>query len=146
MLETDLWTKLRKAMGAKWRGQRIEDSISSDIPDVFFTLRCSDRRVAGMMELKCQEPNKKLGINAKHYTQGQRDFAILHDNAVFLFLYSGGWYMMFGSDQANLILRGQSLDWHREVSLWSSQTLIGTNIASILCDQLLGTSSVPSTL
>ena len=122
MLEEDLWNKTRKGIGAMWRCNRLEDKLSSGVPDVFFTLPSDNKvRIAGMMELKCKDPGKRGGISAAHYTQDQRDFALLHES-VLLFLYSGGWYMLFASSVAPDILKGQSVDWHRENALYSSKS------------------------
>lgn len=120
MLEEDLWKKVRKGIGAKWRPQRIEDSNCSDIPDVYFTIPHGSHRTGGWIELKCQEPNRRGGINARHYTQGQRDFAALHQT-VFLLLYSGGWFMLFDHAKSDEILRGQTMDWHLQTAIWSSK-------------------------
>lgn len=115
MLEADLWKKLKKVMGNHWRAHRIENSIDDSTPDVMFTIKTGNRRIMGMIELKCQEPNKSDNLNAPHYTQGQRDFATLHET--YLLLHSGGNFMLFDWTRSNEILRGQSLDWHKENSL-----------------------------
>ena len=137
MLEKDLWIKTRKGVGAKWRASRLEDKLSAGIPDVFFTLPSDDIRIAGMIELKCQEQGARGGIFAAHYTQDQRDFALLHES-VLLWLHSSGWYMLFPSDVADDILRGQSLDWHKEKALYSSQSPDWTVFIGIVRSYLLG--------
>lgn len=75
-------------------------------PRRVFTLSSKGIRVAGMMELKCQDHGVRGGISAAHYTQDQRDFALLHES-VLLWLHSSGWYMLFPSDIADDILRGR---------------------------------------
>jgi hypothetical protein len=121
MLEKELWNVVRGGMSNLWRAQRVEDSMSPDIPDVYFTIRngLHSDRLGGWLELKCQEPRKRGGVNARHYTQGQRDFAQLHQT-VFLLLYSSGWFMLFDHHTADDILRGQTLEWHRDQALYAS--------------------------
>lgn len=135
MLETELWKKVRAGLGDKWRGHRIENRINAGTPDVFFTLILDGVRSAGMLELKCQEPGKRGGINAKHYTQEQRDFATLHD-AVLLMLYSNGWYVLFDSVLCDEILRGQSFNWHIENSIYASLSPDWSEVALIIKSSL----------
>lgn len=137
MLESDLWKKLNRAIGPLWRACRVENKLDDGTPDVFFSIPTPNGRVAGMMELKCQDPTKKSTITARHYTTGQRDFARMHRGTVFFMLHSGGVYMLFGSAEA---ADGQSLGWHTSNSIYSSTTLDGPAIVAALTQALQGRS------
>lgn len=118
MLEADLWKKLKKEMGNRWRAHRIENSIDANTPDVLFSIDRNGQRKMGMIELKCQEPNKSGNLNAPHYTQGQRDFATLYEST-FLLLHSDGVIYLFNWSTSQEILRGRSLGWHRKNALFA---------------------------
>lgn len=118
MLETDMWDEVRRGVGPLWRSQRIEDSISSDIPDVFFSISHGQGRISALLELKVASCGKRGGLSAPHYTQGQRDFADIH-GTVFLLVYAGGYWLLFDHTHVQDILKGQSLDWHIQYSIGS---------------------------
>lgn len=136
MLESDLWKKLRTGMGSRWRAHRIENRIDEGTPDVFFTIAVpgTATRVAGMVELKVQEPRKGQKIVIPHFTQDQRDFIRLHHT--FLMLYSNGYYMLFGPTTGHLVGRGQSFEDHKAVALWSSDRPNWDQFSQVVVDQL----------
>lgn len=136
MLEKDFWTIVRKGIGSLWRAQRVEDELASDVPDVVFSIPANNRRVMGMIEIKVQAPNKKGCVNARHYTQGQRDFAQMH-GAVFMLVLVGDWVMLFDSNVSNEILRGQTIQWHIERALYSSITPDWSRLISAIKTALL---------
>lgn len=135
MLESNLWQNLKKSMGDKWRTHRIENSVNASTPDILFTIMTKNRRSMGMIELKCQTPNSSNGICASHYTQGQRDFAILH-RSTYLFLHSKNTYFLFDWTCADEILRGQSFDWHKNKSLWHDSMIDPISIIKIITNGL----------
>ena len=117
MLESKFWKKLKTTVGNKWRCCRIENSIDSGTPDIVFSIQCKHNRIIGMIELKCQDSNSTGGIKANHYTQTQRNFAILHEST-FLFLHSDDVCYLFDWTNSNDILKGQSIEWHKNNSLF----------------------------
>lgn len=123
MLESVFWKKLDKAAGKRWNSHRIENKINNNTPDVFVSIPSYNNiMISCMLELKCQEISAKGTINAKHYTQGQRDFALIHRN-VWLLLQSSNAYYLFDYTVANIILRGQSLDWHKSIAIVFNQSI-----------------------
>jgi len=137
MLEKDLWVKVRKGVGPRWRAQRIENRIDEGTPDVFFSIQIPGiaTRVAGMVELKSQEPRRGLRVVIPHFTQDQRDFIKLHHT--FLLLYCNNHYLLFGPTTGYLVGNGQSFDAHKEVALWASDNPDWDEFTRVLSAQLL---------
>lgn len=137
MLESDLWKKVRIGMGNRWKAHRIENRIDEGTPDVFFTIPVHGiaTRVAGMVELKSQEPRKNSGVVIPHFTQDQRDFIRLHHT--FLLLYCNKHYLLFGPTTGYLVGMGQSFDAHKECALWASDKPDWDEFTRALTGQLL---------
>lgn len=132
MTEHDFWDYVRKGMADRWNSQRIEDKYTSSIPDVFYSIPVGKHSVAGMVELKVQEPNKSGGVNARHYTQEQRDFARIHKGRTFCLVRIGPQTMLFSWKVADEILRGQQVEWHESVALYHSTSPNWDTIARLL--------------
>ena len=132
MLEKDLWAKVRKGMGARWRSCRIENRLDEGTPDVFFTMQTP--KVSGMIELKSQDSRKNGNIVIPHFTQEQRDFIRLYHT--FLLLYCNKHYLLFGPTTGYLVGLGQSFDAHKEIALYSSDRPDWDDFTAVLVDQL----------
>lgn len=137
MLEKDMWAKVRKNIGTRWRAHRIENRLDEGTPDVFFSIQAPGiaTRIASMIELKSQEPRKNSTVKIPHYTQEQRDFVKLHHT--FLLLYCNGHYLLFGPTTAHLVGLGQSFEAHQAVALYASDCPDWDEFISILTRQIL---------
>lgn len=130
MLEDDFWTKIRKAIGKKWRSERVENRLSADFPDVVFSIPVCGIIRNGLLELKCGKLSKKSTISISHYTEGQRDFAVNHGAYLLVYVESVG-VMLFGSDFAKELFRGQTALWHIERSIYFSKSINGDELFTI---------------
>ena len=136
MLEGDMWIKVRKGIGNRWRAHRIENKIDEGTPDVFFSIQMPGMatRVAGMIELKTEKSRKGQKIVIPHFTQNQRDFIKLHHT--FLLLYCDFHYMLFGPTTGYLVGLGQSVQAHKDLALYCSDCPNWDEFIKILSDQL----------
>lgn len=130
MLEKDFWTKVRKAIGGKWRSERVENKLSADFPDVVFSIPVCGILRSGLLELKCGKPNKNGTLSISHYTEGQRDFAVNHGAYLLVYVEDVG-IMLFNSDFAKELFRGQTTLWHIERTIYFSKTLKGNDLAMV---------------
>lgn len=116
MKETDFWKELSKAMGTKWKAERVENRLNKGFPDVVFTLTVNGVTRTGLMELKCGEPNKKNSLKLRHFTDEQRQFAVDHNS--FLLVRTTGSIMLFRGEICSKIGYGQRLPWQESVALF----------------------------
>ena len=127
MLEKDFWTKVRKAIGGKWKSERVENKLSADFPDVVYSIYVCGVVRNGLLELKCGKPNKNGTLTIGHYTEGQRDFAKNHGAYLLVYVEDVG-VMLFGNNFAKELFKGQTILWHIERSVYFSKTLNGDEL------------------
>ena len=122
-------------MGSRWRSVRIENRLSADTPDVFFSIDLGGGvRVSSMMELKCGKINKNFTLSISHYTAGQRDFAHLHHT--YLAVWCDSWIMIFNSRYSKDLFKGQSIEWHTSHAIYASKSPCWDTIQQTLINHL----------
>ena len=107
MSEAYLWKKLKNGMKKHWLADRIENSISTGMPDVNY---CITRAKRGWIELKYLEhyPKRpKTKIRLSHFTQEQRNWLIQRSQVgekCFVFLQIEKDYFLFEAKKASQLL------------------------------------------
>ncbi len=76
--EQALWDKIRNAMGAGWRADRVENKILQGMPDVYFGI---SPQLVGWLELKVvplMPTKEQTKVRIPHYTAFQANWHWTH--------------------------------------------------------------------
>ena len=101
MSEARLWKYVREGMNLHWEAQRIEDKLSSGVPDVMYSIKHH-----GWIELKYLPKITKGVLSIHHLTAEQRNWIERHGRRtgkVFLLLQVTTHYLLFGHESIRQI-------------------------------------------